>query len=83
MPEFPRHVEETVQALADIHREHHSKTPRIEKFVAKTAAYMAQPRFLLVVTIGFAFWIMLNLVSQSWFPVSFSGLPSFGGLIIA
>ncbi len=70
MPEFPKHIEETVEALAEIHREHHRNTPAIEKFVARTTAFMAQPRFLLLVTIGFAAWVSLNFIARSWAPPS-------------
>jgi|SRR5579863_238700 len=64
MPEFPKHVEETVQALVDIHREHHRKTPAIEKIVARTIGFMAQPRFLLIVTLAFAGWIAADFAAR-------------------
>ena len=64
MPELPKHVEETVEALAEIHREHHRNTPAIEKFVARTTAYMSQPRFLLIVTLAFAVWVIAIFAAQ-------------------
>jgi uncharacterized membrane protein len=72
MVEFPKHVEETVQALVEIHDEHHRKTPRIERFVVKAAARVAEPRFVLVVAIAFAVWI-----GASFF-VSFSANATLG-----
>ena len=50
MQDFPKHVEETVQTLAEIHRLHHSNTRPSEKFVARLTSRMSQPGFLIFIT---------------------------------
>jgi uncharacterized membrane protein len=65
MVEFPKHVEETVQALVDIHERHHRKTPPIERIVAKATQRMAEPKFLVLTAAAFAAWIATGLFVAS------------------
>jgi uncharacterized membrane protein len=64
--DFPRHVEETVQTLAEIHRLHHTNTRPSERFVARLTGRMAQPGFLIFVTAIFSAWVIANLLLSAW-----------------
>jgi uncharacterized membrane protein len=64
--DFPKHVEETVQTLAEIHRLHHSNTRPSEKFVARLTSRMSQPGFLIFITALFLAWIFVNLLTPAW-----------------
>jgi len=64
--DFPRHVEETVQTLAEIHRAHHSHTQPSDKFVARLTGRMSQPGFLIFITAACLAWVAGNLILSAW-----------------
>ncbi|MDP9056028.1 MAG: DUF1003 domain-containing protein [Pseudomonadota bacterium] len=61
-PDLPDHIQETVQALAEFHAEHHRRAPPIQRVVHRLVRLVSRPRFVAMVTIFVGGWIALNLV---------------------
>ena len=62
---LPTHVEQTVQAIAALHLQHHSKLSAIQRLIDKSTRFVGRPRFAVVVTILLLSWIGFNLVMLS------------------
>ncbi len=77
MNDLPAHVEETVQALADLHFQHHAETRPIEKGVARVARLIAAPYFIACISLVFTFWIIYNIVMQIWWQAAVDPPPFF------
>jgi uncharacterized membrane protein len=60
---LPSHIAETVDAVAQIHADHHLKRTPIEKFMDDWAARLARPAILAGVVFGVAVWIAVNLLA--------------------
>jgi uncharacterized membrane protein len=67
-PSVPPHIEETVAAMAALHTEHYQRAGRLQKFVSRATATVAQPGVLGVLTVAIAGWIVLNvaLAGAGW-----------------
>ena len=57
---LPNHVEQTVETIAELHREHHRRATPSQKVVAQLTGLVGRPRFVGAVTIVFGLWIGLN-----------------------
>jgi uncharacterized membrane protein len=58
--DVPPHIAETIQAIALLHAEHHRKSTLAERIVDRATTAVGQPSFLLLLTGGAMFWIMVN-----------------------
>jgi uncharacterized membrane protein len=59
-PGLPSHIEQTVEAIAELHREHHRRATPSQKAVAQLTALVGRPRFVGAVTVVFGLWIGVN-----------------------
>jgi uncharacterized membrane protein len=62
-PILPSHIAETVDAVAQIHSDHHLKRTPMEIFMDNWTARLARPAVLLAIVCGVALWIALNLLA--------------------
>jgi uncharacterized membrane protein len=62
-PILPSHIAETVDAVAQIHSDHHLKRSPMEIFMDNWTARLARPAVLLAIVCGVALWIALNLLA--------------------
>jgi uncharacterized membrane protein len=60
---LPSHIAETVDAVAQIHSDHHLKRTPMEKFMDNWTARLARPAVLAAVVCGVALWIAINLLA--------------------
>jgi uncharacterized membrane protein len=60
---LPPHIEQTVQAIARLHAEHHKSATRLQRCVDRTTAVVAHPSFIVVVTVAVLAWIGGNLIA--------------------
>lgn len=63
-PVLPDHIEQTLQALAELHRQHQLSTTPSQKVVARLTGLVGRPRFVGLVTIALGLWIGLNGLAQ-------------------
>lgn len=61
---LPSHIAETVDAIAQIHADHHLKRTPVEKFLDNWTARLARPAVLAAVVCGVALWIAINLLTS-------------------
>ena len=62
-PVLPSHIAETVDAVAQIHSDHHLKRTPMEIFMDDWTARLARPAVLAAVVCGVALWITFNLLA--------------------
>jgi uncharacterized membrane protein len=62
-PVLPSHIAETVDAVAQIHSDHHLKRTPMEIFMDDWTARLARPAVLAAVICGVALWIAFNLLA--------------------
>jgi uncharacterized membrane protein len=60
---LPSHIAETVDAVAQIHADHHLKRTVMEKFMDDWTARLARPAVLAGVVAGVCFWMAINLLA--------------------
>lgn len=59
---LPAHIEQTVQAIARLHAEHHKRAAPFQQIVDRLTAIVANPSFIGVVTLVVIGWIVGNLL---------------------
>lgn len=59
-PRLPTHIEQTVETIAELHREHHRKATASQRVVTQLTAIVGQPRFVGGATVVFALWVGSN-----------------------
>ena len=59
-PILPTHVEQTIEAIAELHRQHRARATPSQKVVAQLTAAASQPRFVGLMTVLFALWVGVN-----------------------
>jgi uncharacterized membrane protein len=62
-PDPPSHIAETVDAVAQIHSDHHLKRSPMEIFMDDWTARLATPAVLAAIVCGVALWIAVNLLA--------------------
>ena len=62
---LPNHVEETVNAIAQLHARHDERASRAQRVVEATTAIVGSARALVVVLAGVAIWIGVNVVLRN------------------
>jgi uncharacterized membrane protein len=60
---LPSHIAETIDAVAQIHADHHLKRTVFEKFIDDWTGRLARPAVLAGVIVGVAVWIATNLLA--------------------
>jgi uncharacterized membrane protein len=60
---LPSHIAETVDAVAQIHSDHHLKRTPMEIFMDDWTARLATPAVLAAIVCGVALWIAVNLLA--------------------
>jgi uncharacterized membrane protein len=58
---LPAHIEETVQAIAKLHAEHHERATPFQKFTKDLTDRASRPGFMVWLMVAVAGWIALNL----------------------
>jgi uncharacterized membrane protein len=80
--DVPHHVQQTVDAIADIHTRHQQEASRAQRWVERAARWVARPRFLIVVTVVIVGWVAANLIlapfGRAFDPPPFSMLQAIG-----
>jgi uncharacterized membrane protein len=84
-PILPAHVEHTIEAIAELHRQHHRRTTPTQRLVNRMTSIVARPRFVGVLTFALAVWLLANtgLEALGWTtidPAPFNGLQVFAGV---
>ena len=62
-PNFPDHVDEAVRSVTQLHSDHHGRATTPQRAVNRITALMARPRFITVVGLSVAAWIVANLIA--------------------
>ena len=58
---LPAHIEDTVQAMADVHLDHHRQTGALQRWIDRITALLGRPAFTPIVTLLVGLWILVNL----------------------
>ena len=61
-PILPAHIEDTVQAIARFHAEHHERATRLERAIEGLTARAGRPQFVGMLTVMVLAWILLNAI---------------------
>ena len=82
---MPDHIEQSVQAIARLHANHHKRATALERVVDRMTAVVARPAFIAAVTFAVLGWIAANLAMQRLFgwrldPIGFPNLQGLGEL---
>lgn len=59
-PILPAHIEQTIETITELHRQHERRATPSQKVVAQLTAAASQPRFVGLLTVVFGLWIGLN-----------------------
>ena len=60
-PILPAHIEDTVQAIARFHAEHHDRATPLERMIEGLTARAGSPKFIGLLTVAVVAWISLNV----------------------
>ena len=71
---LPRHIEDTVQAIARLHADHHRSATPLQRLVDRLTALVARPWFIVVVTVVVLTWIAGNLLTARYWGWRFDGV---------
>lgn len=63
-PILPAHIESTVQAIAQLHAEHHRNATRLQRIVDLLTSIIGRPAFVGGLTVAVLLWCAGNLVAQ-------------------
>lgn len=64
-PILPAHIEDTVQAIAKLHADHHLEAGKLQRFVERLTGWIGRPQFIAWFSVLLVAWIVGNLfVSQ-------------------
>jgi uncharacterized membrane protein len=63
-PDFPDHIEQTLQAIARLHAAHQRSATPLQRVVDRMTAIVAHPSFLAGVTVTVVVWIVGNLALE-------------------
>jgi uncharacterized membrane protein len=75
---LPAHIEETVQAIAKLHAEHHERATPFQKFTQGLTVRAGRPSFMVWLMVVVAGWIGLNLAAVAWVVSLWTSHPSPG-----
>lgn len=58
---LPAHIEDTVEAIAKVHADHHREAGTLQRLVERLTGWIGRPRFLAAMTVVILAWVALNL----------------------
>ena len=61
-PILPAHIEDTVQAIAEVHLQHHRQSTPVQRAVDWMTGIVGRPRFIVAMTLAVIAWIAVNLL---------------------
>ena len=61
-PILPAHIEDTVQAIAKLHADHHLESGPLQRAVERVTRWFGRPRFIASVSLIIAAWVGLNTI---------------------
>ena len=64
-PILPAHIDETVQAIAKLHAEHHRQSTPLQRIVDRMTALVGRPGFVGLLTAVVLVWMAANLM-MAW-----------------
>jgi uncharacterized membrane protein len=59
-PVLPRHIEDTVQAIAAVHAEHYQRQAPLQRIIRSMVSTAARPAFAAILLIAVAGWVLAN-----------------------
>lgn len=59
---LPAHIEQTVEAIARLHDEHHQQATPFQRFTAGLTASAGRPAFIAWLTLAVVGWLLLNIL---------------------
>ncbi len=62
-PILPAHIEDTVQAIAKLHADHHSSAGALQHVVERLTAWIGRPAFIALMSLAIAAWAGGNLAA--------------------
>lgn len=88
---LPAHIEETVEAIARLHAEHHQQTVPLQRFLGRLTLAASHPLFVCILLAAVTVWVAANLLMPRFGLHAFDEYPfnllqgaiSLAGLIIA
>lgn len=69
-----RNVEETVEAIAKLHQDHHQAAGALQRGLDGATGLLAKPTAIIVLLLGVAVWILCNRFIAGWPDPNFVGL---------
>ncbi|THD64739.1 DUF1003 domain-containing protein [Phenylobacterium sp.] len=83
---LPAHIDQTLQAIARLHLEHHQGATPWQRTVDRLTRFFGRPRFALMLAVFIAGWLSLNLVllaarGRTFDPPPFDGLQGLGTMV--
>src|SRR4029077_18783329 len=79
-PPLPDHVESAVQAIAQLHAEHHREASATDHLIDRLTSLVGRPAFLALLPLFVAVWIAVNLCLPLYGLAAFDP-PPFGWLV--
>lgn len=64
-PILPAHIEETVQAIAQLHADHEARATPLQKLVERLTARAGRPAFLALLTVLIVGWMAINVAMSA------------------
>jgi uncharacterized membrane protein len=82
---LPAHIEQTIEAIAELHRQHHRRTTPTQRAVSRLTNTVARPRFVGILTLVLVLWLSVNTGLHvagrpTIDPAPFNGLQVFTGI---
>ena len=62
-PILPAHIEQTIQAIAKLHADHHAQSGPLQRLVERLTAWVGRPGFIVILTAVVMAWIGGNLAA--------------------
>lgn len=63
---LPAHIEETIQAIAQLQADHRKEARTLQRLVERLTASIGQPRLLALLTVLVTLWIIGNLLASGF-----------------
>ena len=59
-PILPAHIEDTVEAIAKVHADHHAESGRVQRLLERVTGWIGRPRFIAGMTAAVVLWMAGN-----------------------
>jgi uncharacterized membrane protein len=64
-PILPAHIEDTIQAIAKLHADHHAESGRLQRAIDRTTDWLGRPQCLAIMVGLTVLWIAANLAAAA------------------